>query len=218
MPATKMVYGSLPTSEEQKQHLHRIKEAQEYLSSHRVKELYSKLVYELVVNRPNQAIPFMIERLKEIKDIGLDKPRQPRPRLISVVTDCKDDFEINQAIKHVATDFNMKIINPKNFANNQELKTDLEEYMEVSNYRDFIMLHSPSNIADLINMEQDVVEFDMCIYFQDISLPPSSAITDLQIVLQYFEAVGKFNVIQVTKELAEEKIFDSLKNLIHPKI
>lgn len=107
--ATKPIYGSLPTTEEQKQHLIRIKEAQEYLASHRVKEIYSKLVYELVVNRPNHAVPFMIERLKEIKEIGLDKPRQPKPRLISVVTDCKDDFEINQAIKHAATDFNMKM-------------------------------------------------------------------------------------------------------------
>ncbi|EFC48771.1 predicted protein [Naegleria gruberi] len=104
-----MVYGSLPTSEEQKQNLERIKQAQDYLASHRIKELFSKLIYELIVHRPNQAYPALVDRLKQIKEFGMEATTSPKPRLIGIITDTKEDFEIHQAIKHIATDMNMKM-------------------------------------------------------------------------------------------------------------
>jgi len=104
-----MIYGSLPTSEEKKQHLERIRQAQDYLATHRIKEIFSKLIYDVVVFRPNNAIQSMVDRLTTMKEQGLDAPAPPKPRLIAMVTNSKEDFEINQAIKHLAIDFNIKM-------------------------------------------------------------------------------------------------------------
>ena len=50
--------------------------AQQYLSKHRVKELYARLVFEVTLYRPNDPIAFMMKRLTEFKQMKIDKKLQ----------------------------------------------------------------------------------------------------------------------------------------------
>ncbi|EFC48770.1 predicted protein [Naegleria gruberi] len=98
----------------------------------------------------------------------------------------------------------------------QELKVEIEEYMEISNYRDFMLINYPQTIADVVNTEQEINEFEMCIYFKD-EQAPTSQISDVQIALQYFEAVSKCKIVSVTRSSTEEQIYLEIKRIINDR-
>ena len=65
---------------------------QEYFAKNRIKELYSRLVYEVTLYRPNDPIKFMISRLEEFHNIKqelrqkvLDPTACPMPNIPKVI-------------------------------------------------------------------------------------------------------------------------------------
>ena len=98
------------------------------------------------------------------------------------------------------------------------MRVEIEEFMEITNYRDFFLLHYPNNIADIVKVEKEITEFDTCIYFKDVTLPTAERISDLSIALQYFEAVYKCRVIPVSKDSQEEKLYLELRRIVEGKI
>lgn len=69
-----------------------LEEAQVYLAKHRIKELYSKLVYELTMYRPNNPKKFIHERIHDMlnfknshKQDVLDPSAVPLPKRPQII-------------------------------------------------------------------------------------------------------------------------------------
>eukprot|EP01027_Heterolobosea_sp_BB2_P027024 GEZU01042201.1.p1 GENE.GEZU01042201.1~~GEZU01042201.1.p1 ORF type:complete len:242 (+),score=90.28 GEZU01042201.1:100-825(+) len=58
--------------------------AQEYLSKHQIRQLFERLTSELVVNRPADPIDYIVQRLGEIKEKGIDAEAS-KPRVVFVL-------------------------------------------------------------------------------------------------------------------------------------
>jgi len=114
----------------------------------------------------------------------------------------------------------MNSLNPRTFANLQALKTEISEYMEVSNYRDFIIFGYPKNIAEVVDMEREISEFDLCLFFEEMNMEDriSEGGFDQTIALQYFEATNKLKSLKVSKQMHEEALYKEIRNVMENKM
>ncbi|KAL9644576.1 hypothetical protein ABK040_015315 [Willaertia magna] len=181
----------------QQENLLKLNQAKDYLAKHRIKEIYSRLINELTQHRPNNPYDYMVNRLKDMKVNGIDHPIQERPRITAIITNASDDFEVVQALKHLAVDMNMKFINAKQFRfDPKEIKTEIDEYVETTSYKDFLVYNYPRNIKEVVTFEKDFTEFDNCLFFNSTE----NNNMDIDIVKQYFESIDKLTLINVDKE------------------